>query len=315
VREFLIVGASMSDRTDALQRLATVLLFGGPTAIAAACVAAWIVAGWVLKPMDRMQQQAAAISSSAITSPGLDRRMPVPRTRDELQRLALTLNGMLDRLAQSMTSERQFLERASHELRTPLAALRAEVDLALVRQRSADELEAALRSVSQETDRLARLADDLLVLARADDGRLPVHREPVSLRAFLEAAAARFAARAAGQDVALDVTAPDETVEIDPLRLRQALVNLLDNALRHAPAGSTVGLIGKVDEQAVRLSVTDLGPGFDDPAASAHSSPDANAAGLGLRIVRGIAEGHGGVLRIGRGAEEGAVVELVLPRS
>ena len=177
-RVLVVVGASMSDRTDALHDLATVLLIGGPIAVAVACVAAWLVAGWVLRPMEWLRAQAAAITAS-----GTDRRLSVPRTRDEIQRLALTLNAMLDRLARSMAGERAFLERAGHELRTPLAALRTEVDLALHRRRSADDLEAALRSVSEETDRLARLADDLLVLARAADGRLPLHRQSMPLRA------------------------------------------------------------------------------------------------------------------------------------
>jgi two-component system OmpR family sensor kinase len=301
---FLVVGVTMADRTDALRRLATVLLIGGPVAVAVACLAGWTVAGWALRPMDRMQQQAAAITSS-----GIDHRMPVPRTQDELRRLAVTLNAMLDRLAASMDTERAFLERASHELRTPLAALRAEVDLALGRERSADELAAALHSVSQETDRLARLADDLLVLARADSGRLPVHREPVSLRDMLESAAERFAGRAAELHVRVEVAAPATTVRVDPLRIRQALVNLLDNALRHSPPEATVQLTGQLDGDVVRIAVSDSGPGFDPAGA------DATGRGLGLRIVRAVAAGHGGTVTVARGDAGGAVVELVLSRS
>lgn len=307
--QFLVVGTSMADRTDALRHLATVLLLGGPAGVAVACLAAWIVAGWALKPMDRMQQQAAAITTS-----GIDRRMPVPRTRDELQRLAVTLNGMLDRLATSMAAERAFLERASHELRTPLAALRAEVDLALVRQRSREELEAALRSVSQETDRLSRLAEDLLVLARADSGRLPVHLEAVSLLDTLESAAARFEARAAESGITLEVDAPGAMIDVDPLRIRQALVNLLDNALRHSPRGGTVRLTGAVDEGAVRIAVIDSGPGFRDPDGPlTDPPPGTDAPGLGLRIVRAVAVGHGGTMTIADHQNGGAVIEVVLP--
>src|SRR5262249_36060271 len=146
----------------------------------------------------------------------------------------------------SLTRERAFLEQASHELRTPLAALRAEVDLSLRRERSAEELTAALHSVSQETDRLAQLADDLLLLARADNGRLPLHRQVIQLRATLESAAALFAARAVEAGISLDVRTPDA----DPLRLRQALVNLLDNALRHTPRDGTVQLTATVSDAA-----------------------------------------------------------------
>ena len=297
----LVVGTSMADRTDALRNLARVLLIGGPLAIAVACLAAWMVAGWALLPMDRMREEA-----SAITLSGLDRRMPVPRTRDELQRLALTLNGMLDRLATSMTTERAFLERASHELRTPLAALRAEVDLALGRRRSAEELAAALRSVSDETDRLARLAEDLLVLARANEGRLPLRKERLPVRSTLESAAGLFAARARALEVDIVVSAPaDADVVADPLRLRQALVNVLDNALRHTPPGGTVRVTGVLTGTDVRITVADTGPGFGDLAPA--------AGGLGLRIVRAVVASHDGSVQLSNGADGGACVELLLP--
>lgn len=308
--DVLVVGASMADRTDALHELTEVLLVGGSAAVLVACMVAWIVAGWALNPMDRMRSQAAAITAS-----GLDRRMTVPSTRDELQRLALTLNDMLDRLAHSVAAERSFLERASHELRTPLAALRAEVDLALCRERTAEELSTALRSVSEETDRLARLAEDLLVLARADDGRLPLHREAVSLRATLDSAAQLFAATALELGIEIEVDAPARKISVDPLRLRQALVNLLDNALRHTPRGGTVRVTGTVTDTEVRIAVADTGPGLASGDGNVAASGDADGPGLGLRIVRAIAAGHGGTTNFGAAPHGGALVELVLPRA
>ncbi|MDT7579670.1 MAG: hypothetical protein QOK35_934 [Pseudonocardiales bacterium] len=301
-RNILVVGVSMSDRTDALHELVLVLAAGGAVAVLVACLAGWIVAGWALRPVERIRAQA-----SAITVSGLDRRLPVPRTRDELFRLANTLNEMLDRLTLAVQHERDFLERAGHELRTPLSALRAEVDLALHRRRTAEELTAALRSVGQETDRLARLADDLLVLARADGGRLPLHREPVRLRELLESAAALFSARAAELGVTLTVDAPDTEHRLDPMRIRQALVNLVDNALRHTPRGGTVTLRADDEASGCRIEVRDTGPGFDPAAAG-------DDTGLGLRIVDAIARGHGGELQVGREPSGGAVVALVLTR-
>jgi signal transduction histidine kinase len=304
---FLVVGVSTSDRRDALHELVGVLVVGGSAAVALACLAAWFVAGWALRPVDRMQQQAAAITAS-----GLDQRMPVPRTRDELHRLARTLNDMLDRLDRSLTAERRFHQRASHELRTPLAALRAEVDLALRRRRTVAELTTALRNVSDETDRLARLAEDLLVLARAEDGRLPLHREATDLPQLVESAAALFAGRAAESEVSLEVSTAavtaGATVEVDPLRLRQLVDNLLDNALRHTPRGGTVRVAATIDDDTVRITVTDTGPGF--PAAPASTG---RASGLGLRIVRTIAAGHGGRVRTGAAPEGGAQVDVILP--
>jgi signal transduction histidine kinase len=293
----------MSDRTDALHELALVLLAGGAVAVLVACLAGWVVAGWALRPVERIRAQA-----SAITISGMDRRLPVPRTRDELHSLAGTLNDMLDRLDRSLRSEREFLERAGHELRTPLTALRAEVDLALHRQRTPDELTAALRSVGQETDRLARLADDLLVLARADDGRLPLHREPVRLRELLASTAALFAARAGELGIVLEVDAPDTEHRLDPMRIRQALVNLVDNALRHTPRGGTITLRGRDEPPGCRIEVCDTGPGFDGSDVRA-------GHGLGLRIVDAIARGHGGRMEVGRADSGGARVALVLGRS
>ena len=308
----LVVGTTMADRTDALRRLQEVFLIGGPTAVGLACLAGWIVAGLALQPMERMRQQV-----SAITASGLDRRLTVPPARDEMQRLAQTLNNMLERLDRSLLRERAFLERASHELRTPLAALRAEVDLALRRRRTKGELSAALRGVSQETDRLVRLAEDLLVLARADDGRLPLHRQDLPLRSTLESASALFAARAQELGVQLAVDGPETTISADPLRLRQALVNLIDNALRHTPRGGTIRLAASISLTDVRIAVCDTGCGFAADAVSSDgdSARGVEAPGLGLRIVRAVAASHHGTVRIRRNDYGGATVELVLPHS
>jgi two-component system, OmpR family, sensor kinase len=311
----LIVGTTMADRSDALRQLGEVFLVGGPAAIALACLAGWIVAGLALHPMERMRQQAAAITAS-----GLDRRLTMPPAHDHLRRLAETLNDMLERLDQSFIHEREFLERASHELRTPLAALRAEVDLSLNRRRSPEELATALHSVSQETDRLARLAEDLLVLARAHNGRLPLHRQDIGLRDTLESAAALFTARALGLSVTLTVDAPQTTVSADPVRLRQALVNLLDNALRHTPRDGAVRLTATVSETVARIVVSDTGHGFADAVANAvdydsESSHHHSPPGLGLRIVHAVATSHRGTVRIARNDKGGGTVEITLPRA
>jgi two-component system OmpR family sensor kinase len=307
----LIVGTTMADRSDALSKLRQVMFLGGPAAIAVACLAGWLVAGLALHPMDRLRQQTAAITAS-----GLDRRLTVPPARDELRRLAETLNDMLERLDQSFAHEREFLERASHELRTPLTALRAEVELSLSRPRTADELTIALNSVSQETDRLARLAEDLLVLARTRNGRMPLHREHIPLRDALQSAATLFTAHALKVGIAIITEAPDTTINADPRRLRQALVNLLDNALRHTPRGGTVRLTARVTCTAARIVVSDTGPGFADTAADSGDSDSPHPRqreGLGLRIVHAIAISHHGTLRIDRNDHGGASVELTLP--
>ena len=173
----IIVGTSMSDRIDALHQFKVFLGIFGPLAIGLASLAGWGIAALALRPVERMRQQA-----SAITASGTDRHLALPAANDEIRRLGETLNDMLTRLDEAMQGQRRLLDRASHELRTPLTALKAELDIALSQPRTATELLAALTSASEEADRMARLADDLLVLARINNGRLPVHRQTTSLR-------------------------------------------------------------------------------------------------------------------------------------
>ena len=160
--------------------------------------------------------------------------MPEPQGDDELARLARTLNEMLTRLEAAFDRERTFVADASHELRTPLAILRTELELALRGEKQLDELESALRSAAEETDRLSQLAEDLLVIARSDQGRLPIRRARVNADDVLSSVARRFGARASADGRALDVEpAADVWLDADEARLEQALGNMVDNALRY----------------------------------------------------------------------------------
>ena len=184
------VARSLEPREETLHRLRHELLIAFPLALLLATVAGYALAAGALRPVEAMRRRAAAVTA---TRPG---RLPVPRSRDEISRLALTLNDMLERLEASFEHERRFVSDASHELRTPLALLRAELELALRRPRSAEELELALRSAAEETERLSRLAEDLLLIARADQGALPIRRELVPATDVLTTVAERFAVRA-----------------------------------------------------------------------------------------------------------------------
>ncbi|MGQ0669844.1 MAG: histidine kinase dimerization/phospho-acceptor domain-containing protein, partial [Actinomycetota bacterium] len=170
----VVVGSSLEDLEDALAALVRLLWLGGPVALGLTTAIAWLLAGAALRPVERMRAEAEALSAS---EPG--RRLPVPGTRDEVARLGETLNRMLARLEEGLERERRFVDDASHELRTPLAILKTELDLALRRSRTPGELEAALRSAAEESERVSRLAEDLLVLARYDRGKLSVRRGPV----------------------------------------------------------------------------------------------------------------------------------------
>jgi heavy metal sensor kinase len=315
----LLVGASVEDQHEALERLALTLVVAGPVAVGLVVIVVWLIVGAALRPVESMRAEAERISASA---PG--RRLPVSPTGDELARLGGTLNEMLARLEEALERERRFVDDASHELRTPLATLRAELDLALRRSRTAEELVAALRSASGETDRLVRLSEDLLVLARADRGRLPVRREPVEVARLLAAAAEPFSRRAAEGGVSLELRSPDDLrADVDELRLRQALGNLLDNALRHTPRGGRVTVEAIRRDGALRLEVSDTGEGFPPGSVpgvfEAFARPDAararhdGGAGLGLTIVRAVAEAHGGSVEAGDGPRGGAMVVVTIP--
>jgi signal transduction histidine kinase len=231
---------------------------------------------------------------------------------------------MLGRLEEAIERERRFVDDASHELRTPLSNLRAELELALRRSRTVAELERALTSAAEETDRLSRLAEDLLVLARADRGRLPVRRERVGVGEVVGSAVSSFAVRAAERDVTIEVVVDDDLgADLDAVRIGQALGNLVDNAIRQTPPGGAVTVWAARENGALRLEVRDSGPGFPDgflPGAfEPFARPDPGRSrpeggtGLGLAIVRAVAEAHGGRAEASNRNGGGAVVVLTIP--
>lgn len=299
-RLFVVVASSMAEVSQTLASLRLLLAAGGPAALALACLAAWLLAGAALRPMERMRQEAAAIS---VSEPG--RRLPVPAANDEVARLGRTLNSLLDRLQSAVDREQRLLDDASHELRTPLSILKAELDLAVSQAQDPEELAAALRSASEETDRLARLAEDLLVLSRARAAAgLRIHRMSTPLRDLIERACAGHQARAGNRGARIECRAPAADIRVDPMRLRQALDNLLDNAIRHGPAaGGLIRVEAAVFGRIATVTVENSGSGFAGsllPRAfepfvrgGRDVTPDPGA-GLGLAIVRAVAQAHGG---------------------
>jgi two-component system OmpR family sensor kinase len=305
----VVVGASLETRDDALVTLRNELLVGGPAALLFASLLGYLVAGAALRPVERMRLRATEISARR-----LDERLPVVPSGDEISRLGETLNAMLARLETSLERERSFVADAAHELRTPLAHVQAEVELALERPRGRDELEGALRAVAGETDRLSRLAADLLVLARADEGALPLRCGEVDALELMDGVATRYARRAAEARRAIDVHG-DATAHIDRLRIEQALGNLIDNALRHG--AGTVSVSARTEGDFVVFEVRDEGSGFPERFGEraferfsrAEESRTSSGAGLGLAIVAAVAEAHGGSAAIG----EGSVVSISVP--
>jgi two-component system, OmpR family, sensor kinase len=309
----VVVGTSTEERVEALESLLRQLLLGGPIVLAVASLLGYGLAAAALRPVESMRREAEAVSA---TAPG--RRLPLPQGDDEIVRLGATLNTMLDRLEAALARERRFVSDASHELRTPLAALRTELELALRRPRPAAELEAALRSAAEETERLSRLAEDLLVLVRADGGGLPVHRERLPAAQLLAGVRERYAAQATEAGREIEVEADGVELFADRLRAEQALGNLVDNALRYGHG--EVQLAALRGNGGVELHVRDRGPGFPpefldlafDRFTRADPSRHGPGAGLGLAIVEVIAHAHGGTAHAAN-RDTGADVWVELP--
>ncbi|MDQ2788552.1 MAG: ATP-binding protein [Actinomycetota bacterium] len=319
-RVFVVLGTTSDVSDAAVDRVQTTLVVGGPPAVLLAGAGAWLLAGAALRPVERMRREAADISDR-----DNGRRLAVPSTRDEVAALAATINGLLARLQEALERERGFVADAGHELRTPLAILRAELELAARPGRSREALVEAVSHAGEETDRLIRLAEDLLLLARADNAQPFLRPVPLLLPDLLGAAARGAGARAEARGVAVAVRGPAAlTVVADPDRLRQAVDNLLDNATRHAPSGSVVEVnVTANGTGMIMVEVADRGPGFPVEflpnaferfhRADAARTRDGGGTGLGLSIVQAITEAHGGHATVGNRPGGGATVTLELP--
>jgi heavy metal sensor kinase len=311
----LVVGATRQNDAETLAAFRDELLIAGPVALLLASGVGYLLAGLSLRPVESMRRRAAAVSADA---PG--ERLPVPATGDELERLGETLNAMLDRLEGALAREREFVADAGHELRTPLALLRTELELALRQATTADELREAVRWSSYEADRLSQLAEDLLLIARAERGRLPLRRHPIDVDALFSTVAARFEWRAEGLGKTLRrAPLPGMRINADELRLEQALGNLVDNALRHG--GTEICLTARAGNGYVELHVRDNGDGFRsdfaprafDRFARGDEARTGGGAGLGLSIVRTIAESHGGTAHAANADPNGVDVWISVP--
>lgn len=311
----LVVGTTLQNRAETLASFRDELLIAGPLALILATVAGYLLAGLSLRQVESMRLQASAISADR---PG--QRLPVPPTGDELERLGRTLNEMLDRLELALQRERDFVADAGHELRTPLALLRTELEVALRQANSFEDLRGAMRRSSQDVDRLSQLAEDLLLIARSDRGRLQLHIESLDVPDLLGSVLSRTELRAEAAGTTVVASAAGVThVDADRLRLEQALGNLVDNALRYG--GDEVRLEASRHDGEIRLHVRDNGPGFPEDFLEraferftrADAARGAGGAGLGLAIVGAIAEAHGGNARAVNTIPTGADVWVSLP--
>jgi two-component system, OmpR family, sensor kinase len=322
-RLITVVGVATDVADTARDRARDVALIGGPAAVLVAGLGAWLLTGAALRPVDRLQRRLQDITEHDSVA-----RLDVPSTRDEIAALAVTMNRLLERLQAAMTRQRSFVADAGHELRTPLTSLKAELQLAARPGKPKAELVAGVKAAAGDTDRLIRLAEDLLLLAQADEGPAFLNLTPVQLPELISAAARALAARAAERAVTIEVRADQQlTAVADPDRVRQVLDNVLDNAIGHSPAGSTVEVTGHLTvvngHQQATVEVRDHGHGFPpeflphaferfrraDQARGRHEG----GAGLGLAIVASIARAHGGRATAANHPGGGAVVRIEFP--
>lgn len=338
----IVVSQPLKTVTEELAMLERVFLIAVPLALLLAGLGGFFLARKSLAPVVSMSEQARQIGAE-----NLERRLPVANPRDELGQLASTFNELLARLDASFDLQRQFMTDASHELRTPLSVMRTTTQVILERpRRDENEYRDALAMIDDQARRLARIVDDMFTLARADAGRRPLDRAVFYLDELIAETARAASVLAARKGVTVETSrSPEVSYYGDEHLLRQMLLNLLDNAIRHTPAGGGVHVSLNQFEKRCEVVVADTGEGIPAEAQphiferfyradKARSRSDANVhgpngapngaanggangagggAGLGLSIARWVAEAHGGTIRLVRSDPGGTVFAVALP--
>ncbi len=313
------VGTSMESVGETLQRFLVLLVVAIPIALAVSLAGGWFLAGRALRPVDKI-----TLAAQRIAAGDLSQRLSMPAAHDEIGRLAATFNNMIGRLDTSFRQIRQFTSDASHELRTPLTVMKGETDLVLRRPRLLDDYKSVLESNLEEIDRMTRIVDELLFLSRADMGEVRVDSLPVAMESLVEDIhrQAKLLAQDRNIEVLLGTVMP-VVVQGDDLRLRELLLNLVENAMKYSYSGGKVEIALLNDGREARLSVTDYGIGiapadhkkifqrfFRTDVARGHTK---KGTGLGLAICSWIAELHKGRVEVKSALGQGSTFTVVLP--
>jgi heavy metal sensor kinase len=304
---------------EELAEVLTVLLLGLPIGVGLAGAGGYLLAGRALAPIDHLASEARRI-----TAERLHERLKVPNDRDEIGRLTAVINDTNARLAASFEQLRRFTADSSHELRTPLAVVRSIGEAAVAERRTAPEYAEAIGSMLEEVDRMSRLVDTLLRLSHGDAGAIRLARQPLDLGELARDVAASLGvlAEERRQSVLIETPTPI-AVSADRLVLREAVTNVIDNAIKYSPVGSTIGIRSERRDGHALLAVTDAGPGvpaeyreriFDrffrvDPSRTRNGG----GAGLGLAIAKWAVEMHGGRITVDDGRGGGAEFRIELP--
>ena len=319
----ILVSTDLEPTDEELESLREILMYVIPAALVLAGIVGWFLARHSLSPVMMMAERARRIGVE-----NLGGRLPVANPRDELGRLAGTFNELLQRLEASFAQQRQFMADASHELRTPVATTRTAAAVALQQpHRSEEAYRETLEIIDQQTGRLARVVEDMFTLARADAGNYPVQRAPLYLEELVEDIARGARVLAERKTVSIEHIVPEDAPFTgDEDLLRRMVGNLMDNAVKHAPPGSTVRIELVRQAGAYRISVTDSGPGVSDEAqphiferfyrgdaALGRSAAEPGGAGLGLAIAQWVAKQHGGDVTLTQSTGRATTFQIALP--
>ena len=314
----VIVGKDIRPQLSQLAWLATQLVLIGGAVLTVGLVGGWWMAGRAIKPIEQIHQTAARINST-----NLSERINLETTDQELRELATILNSMLNRLEQSFDQQNRFTADASHELRTPLTVLLSHTELALSRQRTIAEYQDALATIQRAGQRMKALTDDLLVLARANAGKLELRLEQVNLKDLAEEAAKMFKPLATKRSVTVKATVEDATCVADKSQLSQVLANLINNAIQYNKSGGEVEIYTKTGNGNALIGVRDTGIGIPESELSRLFDPfyrvdssrarDSGGSGLGLAICKRIIDAHGGDIHVESQLQHGSTFEIRIP--
>jgi heavy metal sensor kinase len=318
-RYVIETGASYESVEDTLRGLLLTLAVGLPVMIAVAALGGYWIMRRALRPLDEI-----AVAAERITSRNLSERMPSPRSDDEIERLSFALNRMIARLEESFQYIRRFTADASHELRTPLTVLRGELEAIAQRPRLDDEARVAVGSSLEETERLSRIVESLLAISRLDAGETQMERARFDLAELAATTAEQMRLLAEDKRVRLECRA-DGRVEVvgDRARLKQVVVNLVDNAIKYTPEGGAVAVAVSAKDGSAMMLVEDNGVGVPADAlphlferfyrVDKARSRQMGGAGLGLAIVKSIVAAHGGQVKVESAEAKGSRFTVELP--
>jgi heavy metal sensor kinase len=313
------VATSLEEVEAVLNTLWLILWITVPSALVFASLGGLFLANKALKPVDEITKTARII-----TSKSLNQRIKLRKTRDEIGRLAETFNDMISRLGQSFRQIRQFTANASHELRTPLTILKGEIEVGLRKRRRPEEYKEILSSNLEEINHMSQIVDDLLFLSKADTGEIHLQKHRINLAKLVSEVYAQTQMIAMTKDIRVHIDNDVEGVVIgDRLKLRELLLNLMDNGVKYTPEGGEMKIALEKDDGRFKLQVMDNGIGIA-PADQPHifdrffrvdkaRSREAGGSGLGLSICKWIAEAHGGEISVESDLGKGSTFTVTLP--